>query len=63
MGVRIFTHGDGICAGAIALAANPDAHVFFTHPFGLIEDLNVAEDQDTVIVVMLLYLKVTYPSF
>ena len=42
--------GDGLCAGAVALAANPDAHIFFTHPFGLMEDLNEAEDEDTVII-------------
>ncbi len=48
----IFTHGDvdGICAGAIALAANPGAHVFFTHPYGLAGDLKEAEGADTVII-------------
>lgn len=48
----IFTHSDcdGICAGALALAANPSAHVFFTHPFGLLEDLENAEAGDTVII-------------
>ena len=41
LGSWIFTHGDvdGLCAGAIALAAYPDANVFFTHPYGLEGDL------------------------
>jgi len=48
----IFTHGDtdGICAGAVALAANPDAHVFFTHPYGLEEDLKEAKMTDRIII-------------
>ncbi len=48
----IFTHsdGDGICAGALALAANPDAKVFFTHPHGLLEDLGNAGEGDNVII-------------
>ncbi len=52
MGTWIFTHGDadGICSGAIALAANPEAHIFFTHPYGLTEDLDMARDDDTVII-------------
>jgi len=48
----IFTHGDGdgICAGALALAANPDARVFFSHPFGLLEDLEQVRSRDSVII-------------
>lgn len=48
----IFTHsdGDGICAGALALAANPNAKVFFTHPHGLLEDLENAGEGDVVII-------------
>lgn len=48
----IFTHsdGDGICSSALALAANPDARVFFTHPYGLLEDLENAKVGDTVII-------------
>ncbi|MEM2110887.1 MAG: DHHA1 domain-containing protein [Candidatus Bathyarchaeia archaeon] len=48
----IFTHGDGdgLCAGALALAANPDAEVFFTHPFGLLEDLEQVEAKDSVVI-------------
>lgn len=52
MDTWIFTHGDtdGLCAGAVALAANPEAHIFFTHPYGLAEDLNAAKNMDTVII-------------
>ena len=52
MTVWIFTHGDGdgVCAGAVALAANPDAKVFFTHPVGLLGDLNQVREGDTVII-------------
>ncbi|RJS84770.1 DHH family phosphoesterase [Candidatus Bathyarchaeota archaeon] len=52
MDTWIFTHGDadGLCAGAIALAANPEAHVFFTHPYGLEEDLKEAKKNDKVII-------------
>ena len=52
MAAWIFAHGDtdGICAGAIALAANPEAHVFFTHPYGLAEDLAAAKNRDKVII-------------
>jgi len=48
----IFTHGDGdgLCAGALALAANPDAQVFFTHPYGLLDDLEQVKAQDAVII-------------
>jgi len=48
----IFTHGDtdGLCSGAIALAANPDAHVFFTHPYGLEGDLSEAKKTDRIII-------------
>ncbi|MCX8171630.1 MAG: DHH family phosphoesterase, partial [Candidatus Bathyarchaeota archaeon] len=52
MGKWIFTHsdGDGVCAGALALAANPDAKVFFTHPSGLLEDLDNVSDGDSAII-------------
>ena len=48
----ILTHGDadGVCSGALALAANPNSHVYFTHPAGLAEDLNVVEPGDSLIV-------------
>jgi RecJ-like exonuclease len=51
MGAWVFTHGDvdGICAGAVALAAAPGASVFFTHPYGLAEDLASVKEGDTVI--------------
>ena len=52
MGIFIFTHGDtdGLCAGAIALAANPDAQVFFTNPYRLLEDLYMTKASDIVII-------------
>ncbi len=48
----IFTHGDGdgICSGALALAANPGFKVFFTHPFGLFEDLKQVKRGERVII-------------
>ena len=48
----IFTHGDsdGICAGALALAANTGARVFFTHPVGLGGDLKHVEAGGEVII-------------
>jgi RecJ-like exonuclease len=50
--VRIFTHGDsdGLCAGALALAAHDDADVFFTHPYGLLEDTDRVEGKDMAII-------------
>jgi len=52
MDTWIFTHGDadGLCAGAVALAANPNAHVFFTHPYGLEGDLSEAKKTDKIII-------------
>jgi len=52
MDTWIFTHGDvdGLCAGAVALAANPNAHVFFTHPYGLEGDLSEAKKTDRIII-------------
>lgn len=52
MRVLIFTHGDadGICAGAIALAANLDAHVLFSSPYSLLEDLSNVRDSDKAII-------------
>jgi RecJ-like exonuclease len=46
----IFAHGDcdGLCAAALAFAANPDAEIFFTHPSGLLEDLGKVEIGDFV---------------
>ena len=48
----IFTHGDtdGLCAGAIALAANPDAKVFITNPYRLLEDLNSVRNPKKIII-------------
>jgi len=52
MAVWVFTHsdGDGVCAGALALAANPDARIFFTHPYGLLGDLGAVRSGDKVII-------------
>ncbi|MEM2851446.1 MAG: phosphoesterase [Candidatus Bathyarchaeia archaeon] len=52
MSTWIFTHGDGdgLCAGALALAANPGAQVFLTHPYGLLGDLEQVKAQDKVII-------------
>ena len=52
MGVSIFTHGDtdGLCAGAIVLAAHAQAQVFFTNPYRLIEDLNKTRETDDIII-------------
>ncbi len=51
-GTVIFTHGDcdGICSGALALAAHRGATVFFTNPVSLFDDLDEAKDADRVIV-------------
>ena len=48
----IFTHGDcdGICSGALALAAHKDAEIFFTNPVSLLEDLDKGIDADRIIV-------------
>jgi len=48
----ILTHSDcdGICAGALALAANPDSRVFFTHPYGILDDLRGVAIGDDVII-------------
>ena len=48
----ILTHGDpdGICSGAIAKSAYPDAYVYFTNPVSLLDKLNLIEDVDTLII-------------
>ncbi|MEM2925637.1 MAG: DHHA1 domain-containing protein [Methanocellales archaeon] len=52
MNTWILTHGDadGLCSGALALAAYPEAHVFFTNPYGLLEDLAAIEEASLVII-------------
>jgi RecJ-like exonuclease len=52
MNVVIFTHGDadGICAGAIALDAHQDAHILFSSPYSILEDLSKVKDSDKVII-------------
>ncbi|WP_341537171.1 hypothetical protein [Methanosarcina barkeri] len=39
----VLTHGDsdGICSGAIAKTAYPDAYVYFTNPVNLLEKLGL----------------------
>lgn len=48
----ILTHGDsdGVCAGAIAKSAYPEADVYFTSPVGVIDDLNIADGYRNVII-------------
>jgi len=48
----ILTHGDsdGICSGAIAKTAYPDAYVYFTSPVNLLDKLSLIEDVETLII-------------
>lgn len=48
----IFTHSDtdGLCSGALALAANADSPVFFTNPVSVLADIDEAKGYDRVIV-------------
>lgn len=48
----ILTHGDsdGICSGALAKSAYPDAYVYFTSPVSLLDKLNLIEDVETLII-------------
>jgi single-stranded-DNA-specific exonuclease len=48
----IFTHADsdGICSGALALAANGDSPLFFTNPVSVLSDIDEARGYDRVIV-------------
>jgi RecJ-like exonuclease len=52
MNAWILTHGDtdGLCAGALALAVHPEARVFFTNPYGLLEDLTAVEEANLIII-------------
>ena len=47
----IFTHGDcdGVCSGALALAANPGARVFFSSPRSFLSDLEEARGFERLI--------------
>ena len=47
----IFTHGDcdGVCSGALALAANPGARVFFSSPRSFLSDLEEAKGFERLI--------------
>lgn len=48
----ILTHGDsdGVCSGAIAKSAYPDADVYFTSPVGVVDELDLAEGYKNVII-------------
>lgn len=48
----ILTHGDsdGICSGALALAANGDSPVYFTNPVSVLTDIDEARGYDRVVV-------------
>ncbi len=48
----ILTHGDsdGICAGALALAANPDSPLYFTNAVSILTDILEAKGFDRVVV-------------
>ncbi len=48
----ILTHADsdGLCAGAVALAANPDSPLFFTNAVSVLADLEQAKGFDRVVV-------------
>ena len=48
----IFTHGDcdGICSGALALAANKNADIYFSNPVSILDDLDHAKDASRIIV-------------
>ena len=48
----ILTHGDsdGICSGAIAKTAYPDAYIYFTSPVNLLDKLSLIEDVETLII-------------
>lgn len=48
----ILTHGDsdGICAGAVSLAANPGSPLFFTNAVGILGDIEQARGFDRVVV-------------
>ncbi|WP_340818475.1 DHHA1 domain-containing protein [Methanolobus sp. WCC4] len=48
----ILTHGDsdGVCSGAIAKSAYPDADVYFTSPIGVVDELDLAEEYRNVII-------------
>lgn len=48
----ILTHGDsdGVCSGAIAKSAYPEAEVYFTSPVGILDDLKMADGCRNIII-------------
>ena len=47
-----YAHGDsdGICSGAIAKSAYPEAYVYFTSPVSLLDKLDLIEDVENLII-------------
>ena len=64
MSTRILVHGDsdGVCSGALALAANPDSRVFFTSPMELAQDLKAIDDGSSVIICDIALIESTLPE-
>lgn len=48
----IFTHGDsdGLCSGALALAANGDSPLYFTNPVSVLTDIDEGRSFDRIVV-------------
>ncbi len=48
----IFTHADsdGLCSGALALAANGDSPIYFTNPVSVLTDIDEARGHDRIVV-------------
>ena len=48
----ILTHGDsdGVCSGAIAKSAYPEADVYFTSPVGILDELKMADGYRNIII-------------
>jgi RecJ-like exonuclease len=48
----ILTHGDsdGVCSGAIAKSAYPEAEVYFTSPVGILDELRMADGYSNIII-------------
>jgi single-stranded-DNA-specific exonuclease len=64
MSTQILVHGDpdGVCSGALALAANPDSEVFFTNPMELYKDLKEINDEGSVIICDIALIETTLPK-
>jgi RecJ-like exonuclease len=64
MSTRILVHGDsdGVCSGALALAANPDSRVIFTSSMELAQDLKAIDDGSSVIICDIVLIESTLPE-